>query len=67
VGLPATTGRAGLGTSVVDTLARQIGATVARRSAPGAGTTICLLLPRGSETGYFMTSATVVTQPQPSS
>jgi PAS domain S-box-containing protein len=44
MGLPPTTGRAGLGTSVVDTLARQIGATVTRRSKAGEGTTILVRL-----------------------
>jgi PAS domain S-box-containing protein len=40
VGMPATPTRSGLGTSVIDTLARQIDATVTRRSTPGEGTTV---------------------------
>jgi PAS domain S-box-containing protein len=44
-GLPATKPRAGLGSSVVAALARQIGAAVAISSAPGAGTTVTVTLP----------------------
>ncbi len=44
VGLPATPPRAGLGTSVIDTLARRIGATVIRHSKPGGGTRVCVRL-----------------------
>jgi two-component sensor histidine kinase/PAS domain-containing protein len=44
VGLPVSAIRSGLGTTVVNALARQIGATVARETAPGAGTTVRLRL-----------------------
>ncbi len=42
VGLPTTPARPGLGTTIIETLARQIRATVTRQSQPGAGTTITL-------------------------
>jgi PAS domain S-box-containing protein len=44
VGLPAGTVRRGLGSTVVTTLARQIGATAAVASEPGRGTTVTIRL-----------------------
>jgi two-component sensor histidine kinase len=44
VGLPDPPPRPGLGSSVIATLARQIGATVATRSAPGQGATVTVRL-----------------------
>jgi two-component sensor histidine kinase/PAS domain-containing protein len=44
VGLPALPGRAGLGTSVIAALARQIGAEVIRKSEPGRGATVIVRL-----------------------
>ena len=43
-GLPTTPVRPGLGTTVINSLARQIGATVLSQSAPGDGTTIIIQL-----------------------
>jgi two-component sensor histidine kinase/PAS domain-containing protein len=44
-GMPATPGRRGLGTAVIQTLTRQIGASMATVSEPGAGTAVTVRLP----------------------
>jgi PAS domain S-box-containing protein len=51
VGLPPGGARSGLGTTVIATLARQIGATVTRDSSPGRGTSIAVVLPVGGDAG----------------
>jgi two-component sensor histidine kinase/PAS domain-containing protein len=47
-GMPATVARRGLGTAVIQTLTRQIGATMAVVSEPGAGTAVSVRLPVGT-------------------
>jgi two-component sensor histidine kinase len=49
VGMPETGGRKGLGSVVVETLARQIGARVVTRSAAGRGTEVRVELGVGKE------------------
>jgi PAS domain S-box-containing protein len=49
VGLPPGGARSGLGTTVIATLARQIGAAVTRESTPGGGTSIAVALPIGAQ------------------
>jgi two-component sensor histidine kinase/PAS domain-containing protein len=65
VGLPATPARRGLGTTVIDTLARQIGAAVASRSEPGQGTTVIVRLKPQSEPEVAGCVAPNIDQAQP--
>jgi PAS domain S-box-containing protein len=48
IGLPASPRRAGLGTTVVDAMTKQIGARIGVESVAGAGTTVTLRLPSKS-------------------
>jgi signal transduction histidine kinase len=59
-------GGTGLGLSMVLDFVHRSGGHISTRSAVGQGTTICLLLPRAAEDGYFMSSTGVATQPLPS-